>query len=94
LDIVYYMENLFLIAIFTTVLFIGIKIAEMKYLEKEMKPLKEIVRDGVIVFVSTIVSLYVFMFSNNSITDFFNVITENKVMNAEATQIFTDSPGF
>lgn len=88
------MENLFLIAIFTTVLFIGIKIAEMKYLEKEMKPLKEIVRDGVIVFVSTIVSLYVFMFSNNSITDFFNVITENKVMNAEATQIFTDSPGF
>ena len=88
------MENLFLISIFATVLFLGIKIAEMKYLEKEMKPMKEIVRDGVIVFVSTVVASYGFMYANNSITDFLNVITENKVMNTEATQIFTDSPGF
>ena len=88
------MENLFLIAMFATLLFLGIKILEMKYLEKEMKPIKFIVRDGVIVFVSTVLASYGYHYYNNSVTDFFNVITENKVMNAEATQIFTDSPGF
>lgn len=88
------MENLYLIAMFTTLLFLAMKILEMKYLDKEMKPMKFIVRDGLIVFVSTVLASYGLEFSNNSITDFFNVITENKVMNADATQIFTDSPGF
>jgi hypothetical protein len=88
------MENLFLIAMITTVLFIGIKFIEMKYLEKEMKPLKELVRDGLVVFVSTIVASYGFVYSNSSINDFFNIITENKVMNTNTTQIFTDNPGF
>lgn len=88
------MENLFLIAMFATLLFLAIKLLEMKYLEKEMKPIKFIVRDGFIVFVSTILAAYGFHYSNSSVTDFLNVITENKVMNADATQIFTDSPGF
>ena len=88
------MENLFLIAVFATFLFLAIKILEMKYLEKEMKPIKLIVRDGVIVFVSTILASYGYHYYNGSVTDFLNVITENKVMNADATQIFTDSPGF
>jgi hypothetical protein len=88
------MENLFLIAMITTVLFIGIKFIEMKYLEKEMKPLKELARDGLVVFVSTIIASYGFVYSNSSINDFFNIITENKVMNTNTTQIFTDNPGF
>ena len=88
------MENLFLIAMFATILFLLIKFIEMKYLEKEMKPMKVIVRDGLIVFVSAILASYGFHYSNSSISDFFNVITENKVMNADATQIFTDTPGF
>lgn len=88
------MENLFLIAMFTTLLFFAIKLLEMKYLEKEMKPIKFIVRDGLIVFVSTMLASYGYNYSNGSVTDFFNIITENKVMNADATQIFTDSPGF
>lgn len=88
------MENLFLIAMFATILFLLIKFIEMKYLEKEMKPMKVVVRDGLIVFVSAILASYGFHYSNSSISDFFNVITENKVMNADATQIFTDNPGF
>jgi uncharacterized protein YacL len=88
------MENFILIAIISTILFLIIKFLEMKYLEKELKPMKEIVRDGIIVFISTIISAYGMHFSKNSITDFFNVITENKVMNTEATQIFTDTPAF
>ena len=88
------MENLFLIAMFATLLFLAIKFLEMKYLDKEMKPIKFIVRDGLIVFVSAVLASYGYHYSNNSVTDFLNVITENKVMNADATQIFTDSPGF
>lgn len=88
------MENLFFIAMFATLLFLAIKILEMKYLDKEMKPIKFMVRDGLIVFVSTILSSYGYNYYNGSVTDFLNVITENKVMNTEATQIFTDSPGF
>ena len=88
------MDNLYLIAIFTTILFLVMKFIEMKYLEKEEKPLKDIIRDGIIVCISTIVASYGMDYSNTSITDFVNVITENKVMNADATQIFTDTPGF
>ena len=88
------MENLYLIAMFTTLLFLAIKFLEMKYLDKEIKPMKFIVRDGLIVFVSTVLASYGYQYSNGSISDFLNVITENKVMNADATQIFTDTPGF
>lgn len=88
------MENLFLIALISTFLYLVIKFVEMKYLDQETKPLKEVARDGIIVFVSSIVASYGFMYSNSSINDFLNVITESKAMNMDSTQIFTDNPGF
>lgn len=88
------MENLFLLAVLATILFLFIKFLEMKYLEKEFKPLKLVVRDGIIVFISTIVAAYSFFYMNGSISDFLNVITENKVLQPDATQIFTDTPAF
>lgn len=88
------MENLFLFAIFTTILFVLLKLVEMKYLEKEFKPLKYIVRDAVIVFSSSLGAAYGFFYMKGSISDFFNIVTENKTLNMEATQIFTDTPGF
>jgi len=88
------LENLFLFAIFTTIFFIIIKIVEMKYLEKEIKPLKYIIRDAVIVFTSAFGAAFGFFYMKGSIRDFFNIVTENKTLNMEAPQIFTDSPGF
>ena len=88
------MESLFLFAIFTTILYVLIKLAEMKYLEKEFKPLKYIVRDAVIVFGSALGAAYGFFYMKGSFSDFFNIVTENKTLNMEATQIFTDTPGF
>ena len=88
------MENLFLFAVFTTILFILIKLVEMKYLDKEMKPLKVIVRDAVIVFASAFIAAYGFFFMKGSFSDFLNIVTENKTLNMEATQIFTDVPAF
>ena len=88
------MENLFLLAILTTILYCLVKIVEMKYVEKEMKPLKFIVRDAVIVFISSLVASYTHFYMNDSFTDFMNVVTENKSLNLESTQIFTDVPNF
>jgi hypothetical protein len=67
---------------------------EMKYLDKEFKPLKIIVRDGLLVFVSTLSGAYIYFYMNASMKNFFNVITENKTLQPETTQIFTDVPAF
>jgi len=88
------MEKVFVIAILTVALFCLAKIVEMKYLDQEVKPLKFLVRDSIIVFGCTLVSAYVFIYMNSSITDFYNVVTENKVLKAETTQIFTGVPEF
>jgi len=88
------MENLFLFAILTTILFCLVKIVEMKYIEKELKPLKYIVRDAVAVFICSLVASYSYFYMNDSFTDFMNVVTENKSLNLDSTQIFTDTPNF
>lgn len=66
----------------------------MKYLEKEMKPLKYIVRDAVMVFASAFGASFAAFYMRGSVTDFFNIVTENKVLNTDVTQVFTDAPGF
>jgi hypothetical protein len=88
------MEKLFWIALLITFLFCVVKLVEMKYLEKEWKPLKYVIRDSVIVFSSTVVGLVIYFGMNGSMTDFFNIVTDNKVINPASTQIFTDDPGF
>ena len=88
------MENLFLFAIFTTAFFVLLKIVEMKTLEKEMKPLKFVVRDAAMAFVASLAAAFIAFYSRNSVSDFLNIVTENKVLSTETTQIFTDAPGF
>jgi hypothetical protein len=88
------MENLFLFAILTTILFVLAKIAEMKFIDKEWKPLRIIIRDAIIVFSSAFVASYGYSYINGSFSDFLNIVTENKVLKTDATQIFTDVPAF
>ncbi len=66
----------------------------MKYIEKELKPLKYIVRDSIAVFICSLVASYSYFYMNDSFTDFMNVVTENKSLNLDSTQIFTDTPNF
>jgi len=88
------MGKIFIISAIITFLFCLVKFIEMKYLDKEFKPLKFLVRDAVMVFVcSFVASLFVFNM-DGSITDFFNVLTDTKSLNTATTQIFTDEPGF
>lgn len=88
------MEDCVLFAIFSTVIFVLFKIVEMKYLEKEFKPLKFVFRDATMVFLSSFLGSVLFFYSNGSIRNFLNFITENKTMNIETAQVFTDTPGF
>lgn len=85
--------DFFLFAIFTTIVFIIIKMIEM-YLEQEMKPLKVVVRDTAFVFGASLFSAFGLIHMKTVIYDFFNIVTENKGVQLETTHIFTDSPGF
>ena len=88
------MEKAFGIAILVALLFSVVKFLEMKYLEKEWKPLKVLIRDAVIVFACSFLCSFVILDLDGTIQDFFNVVTETKTLNTASTQVFTDEPGF
>ena len=88
------MEKIFFIASCIAILFCLAKIVEMKFVEKEFKPLKFIIRDTSIVFGCAVISIFGFSHLNGSINDFMNVVTDTKTMNSSATEIFTDLHGF
>jgi ABC-type anion transport system duplicated permease subunit len=90
------MEQVIVFALIVTVLFSVFKFAEIKLFEKpkEIKPLKYFVRDVVLVFVSASIGAFIYMNMNEQIGEFFNVITETKVLSAGPAPVFTDAPGF
>jgi hypothetical protein len=88
------MEKLLFISALIALMFFIFKMLEMKYIDKEMKPLKNVIRDSVFVFISSLGCLFVFLTFNGSINDFMSIITADKGSNLKATEIFTDEPGF
>ena len=88
------MEKIVFLGIVVTFLFCIIKFLEMKYLEKNMRPLKEFVRDAAIVFLCSIAGGLLVNGTGNYLTELMNVVTETKTLDAASTQIFTDLPGF
>jgi hypothetical protein len=90
------MDNIFTIAIITTVCFCFFKFIEMRFLEKDgkMKPLKYFARDVMIVFVSVSIAVFAYSHLFHTVNDLMNTITETKVLNPGLTEVFTDTPGF
>ena len=88
------MEKILIISFLITLIFCVMKFLEAKYLDKEWKPLKYFVRDAIIVLVSTAAGSFIFFQNDNSISELFNVVTDNKILNTANTQIFTDIPDF
>ena len=80
------MENPIMIAAAATVLFIIIKIIEIKFVDKETKPMKFLVRDAVIVFVCTFVPTFAFFQMSGTL--------DGETVAGAAMQIFTDKPEF
>lgn len=88
------MEREFILSILVSVIFSILKFIEMKYIDKEAKPMKLFVRDSIVVFICTLLASHLFFSFDIYITDFFNVVTDTKVINPANTQVFTDVPGF
>jgi len=85
------LESIFVMALVVTGLFCLVKFIEMKYIEKEMKPLKYLVQDAAIVWGGSLIAGYVV---DKNVADFLSFMTDSKVENPAAALIFTDEPGF
>jgi hypothetical protein len=77
------MSNIFVSAAVISIIFLITKFLEMRFVDKESKPLKLLIRDALIVYFSVIAGHYV-------------LIQVNPMMNTggSAPQIFTDNPDF
>ena len=88
------MEEVFVVATIITLSFCLSKFIETKYFMEEATPLKDIVRDCLLVLMCSITGSYMYFYFQTTIRDFFNVLTETKVLNNASTQVFTDNPSF
>lgn len=96
--------NILIIPVVTSVLFFASKIAEMKFIDKDEKPLKVIFRDTLIVFISSLTATYILFNFSGYIYEFMNVVTDSKInpvsmlggvgAGVQNTEIFTDTPNF
>jgi hypothetical protein len=83
LNRIFKMENIFVIASVIAVTYIIAKFIEMRFIEKESKPLKILIRDALVVYISVLFGDFI-------------IRQVNPVINSvsKATPVFTDNPGF
>lgn len=79
------MDNIFIIAAVVSIIFLILKFIEMRFIEKENKPLKVLIRDALVVYFS-VVSGYFILEQLKPIL--------NKENSSTTTQVFTDNPDF
>jgi hypothetical protein len=80
------MDNIFIIAAIISTIFIIAKFIEMRFIEKESKPLKLLIRDALVVYFSVI--------SGYFILEQLKPIIQDGGNTSITTQVFTDNPGF
>jgi hypothetical protein len=80
-------NNLFIVGVITGVIYFIIKFLEMRFIESEsQKPMKVLIRDTIVVCVSSIIGVY--------IISQFKILTKNDVTVGSAPAVFVDTPGF
>ena len=79
------MDNIFLVAGIISIIFFVAKFLEMRYVEKESKPLKILIRDALVVYVSVVVGMFI-------LEQLTPVIKEKIVPTSPIA--FTDNPPF
>lgn len=80
------MDNIFLIAAVISVIFLISKFIEMRFIEKETKPLKILIRDSLLVYFSVVFGDFVI--------GQINPMIKGGSSSSPVTQVFTDNPGF
>jgi hypothetical protein len=79
------MNNIFIIAVIISIIYLIMKFIEMRFIEKENKPLKLLIRDTLIVYISVVVGYF--------ILEQFKANIQNGGSNVTAN-VFIDDPGF
>jgi hypothetical protein len=79
------MDNIFLVAGIISVIFFIAKFLEMRYIDEEPKPLKLLIRDSLLVYVSVV--------TGNFIIEQLNPVINETVVPLEPLA-FTDNPPF
>jgi len=79
------MDNIFLVAGIISIIFFVAKFLEMRYIEKESKPLKILIRDALVVYVSVVAGMFI-------LEQLTPVIKETVVPSSPIA--FTDNPPF
>jgi hypothetical protein len=79
-----------MISIAAMVLFVIVKLLEMKFFEKEPRPMKFLARDALIVFICAFMPSFVFFQMGDTVSELIGGTT----VAGAPTQIFTDTPEF
>jgi hypothetical protein len=79
------MDNVFIFALIISIAFFIVKFAEMRFVEKESKPLKFLLRDTLIVYFCVI--------SGNFVFDQLKPVINNTGLSSQPS-VFTDNPSF
>jgi hypothetical protein len=79
------MSNIFVVAAIISITFLLAKFLEMRYIEKESKPLKLLIRDTFLVYFSVIIA--------NFVMEQINPVMKGGTT-PKVTPVFTDNPGF
>jgi len=78
------MNNIFVIAAIISILFLLAKFIEMRFIEKENKPLKFLIRDSLIVYIATVLGIL--------LQQQLEPVMEGSIVSSPAA--FTDNPSF
>ena len=79
------MDNIFLIAAIISIVFFIVKFIEMRFIEKENKPLKYLIRDSLLVYFSVI--------TGNFVIEQIQPMMDGGTVN-NSPVVFTDNPNF
>ena len=80
------MSNRFIVAGIISVVFLIVKFIEMRFVDKESKPLKFLIRDALLVYFSVV--------SGSFIIDQVSPVMQEVGENITNPAVFTDNPGF
>lgn len=80
------MENIFIIAAVISIIFLLAKFVEMRFLEKENKPLKLLIRDALLVYFSVVFGFF--------ILEQLKPVMNEGVETIKHAPVFTSNPDF
>lgn len=79
------MSHIFFVAGIISVIFVLVKIAEMKFIDKEPKPVKLLVRDALVVYISVVIGDYMI----DQLQPFIEPVKASS-----SPEVFVDAPDF